>query len=275
MDESEGFIEGSVLLSDRIKDLCKKSPPLIDPFDEKYLKPASYHLRLGSECRVNGKDITLSDKQPTLEIPPHGMAVVSTYEKINLPHFLIARWNLKVKLVYKGLLWVGGAQIDPGYQGYLSAPLYNLSIKPVVLKYKEPIFTIDFVKTTNFDESKCKIWESDRPTNRPDVFKYLDSPPMKSGVADDIDYMKRQLKKIDDFQTRIDTFQTITFTILGIIIATLSFLGMSKFGGLGSPQPTWWQIVTWIIVLVAILILTCCLAYVVIQVYKRDKEKRK
>ena len=267
--------EGAVLLCDKIKyycseDYCKqnKQPPLIDPFDEDLLKPASYHLRLGPKCRVNGEDKDLSDEKPTLEIPPHGMAVVSTYEKVNIPPFLIGRWNLKVKKVYKGLLWVGGAQVDPGYHGYLSAPLYNLSTEPVYLYYKEPLFTIDFVKTTFFDESKgCKVWKPnpDRPIDSPDSFKYLDSPPLKSGVRKDIDEMEKSLKvnekKIDHFQSRIDIFQTITFTVLGIIVAALSFIGTSKFGGLSVQKPTWWQIFTWIIILTAIVVLAGFLVY--------------
>ena len=265
--------EGAVLLCDKIEYYCSedycnqnKQPPLIEPFDADLLKPASYHLRLGSKCRVNGEDKELSDEKPTLEIPPHGMAVVSTYEKVNIPPFLIARWNLKVKKVYKGLLWVGGAQVDPGYHGYLSAPLYNLSTRPVYLRYKEPLFTIDFVKTTFFDESKgCKVWKPDRPVDSPDSFKYLDSPPLKSGVKEDIDKMEKSLKvnekKIDHFQSRIDIFQTITFTVLGIIIAALSFIGTSKFGGLNVPNPTRWQIFTWITVLIAIVVLAGFLVY--------------
>ncbi len=250
--------EGAVLLCDKIKYYCNQNK-LIDPFEEDLLKPASYHLRLGSKCRVNGEDKELSDEKPTLEIPPHGMAVVSTYEKVNIPPFLIARWNLKVKKVYKGLLWVGGAQVDPGYHGYLSAPLYNLSTRPVYLRYKEPLFTIDFVKTTFFDESKgCKVWKPDRPVDSPDSFKYLDSPPLKSGVKEDIDKME---KSLNHFQSRIDIFQTITFTVLGIIIAALSFIGTSKFGGLNVPNPTRWQIFTWITVLIAIVVLAGFLVF--------------
>ena len=128
--------------------------------------------------------------------------------------------------------------------------------------------TIDFVKTTFFDESKgCKVWKPnpDRPIDSPDSFKYLDSPPLKSGVRKDIDEMEKSLKvnekKIDHFQSRIDIFQTITFTVLGIIVAALSFIGTSKFGGLSVQKPTWWQIFTWIIILTAIVVLAGFLVY--------------
>ena len=42
--------QGSVLLKDEIKRYCTGPTKMIDPFEEnrKCLKPASYHLRLGS-----------------------------------------------------------------------------------------------------------------------------------------------------------------------------------------------------------------------------------
>ncbi len=268
--------QGAVLLRDEIEYYCNQNPPLIDPFDKKkYLKPASYHLRLGEKCNVDGKDQTLSPDKPTLTIRPHGLAVVSTYEKVNIPGFLIARWNLKVKKVYEGLLWVGGPQVDPGYSGVLCAPLYNLSTKSVHLKYGEPLFTIDFVRTTLYDDSKgCKLWESDRPT---DSCAYLNAPPLESGVSQDLHEMEKALKdyreKMERFQSRIDEFQVITFTVLGIIVAALSFMGASQFGGLNTEKPSDWQIATWIIVLASIFILICILAYAAIRIMDRNKKK--
>ncbi len=267
--------QGAVLLRDEIEYYCRQELPLIEEFDLKHLKPASYHLRLGRECWVDGKRKELSAENPTLTIPPHGMAIVSTYEKVNIPGFLIARWNLKVKKVYEGLLWVGGPQVDPGYHGILCAPLYNLSTEPVHLKYCETLFTIDFVRTTPYDESKgCKLWESDRAT---DSCAYLNVPPLKSGIRQDLDKMEGTLKtsgeKLEHFQLRIDTFQVITFTVLGIIVAALAFMGTSQFGGLNTVTPSNWQIATWIIMLLAILILTGVLAYAGVQTMLLNKKK--
>ena len=124
--------------------------------------------RLGSYYRMDGKDYELSDDNKVLKIPRHGIAIVRTYEWINMPGFLVGRWNLKVKMVYKGLVWVGSLQVDPGYRGYLFCPLYNLSDKEQELIYKDPLFTIDFVRTTLFDESKgCELWkpQTDRPVD--------------------------------------------------------------------------------------------------------------
>jgi deoxycytidine triphosphate deaminase len=264
--------QGSVLLRDEIKRYCMPPINLITPFDEnKYLKPASYHLRLGSKCRVDGKDIELSEDKPRLTILPHGIAVVSTLERLNIPGFLIARWNLKVKRVYEGLVWVGGAQVDPGYSGNLFCPLYNLSNEPVHLDLGNTLFTIDFVRTTVYDESKgCSLIELDRPT---DSLGALDKIPLKSAPKEQFDEMKKQLNEmqasLQNFQSRIDSFQGITFAVLGIIIAALSFVSVSQFTDMRTRNPSEWQIATWIIVLVAILTLTGILAYAVLNILKR------
>ena len=159
--------QGAVLLKDEIRRYCQEAIRLIRPFedDPKYLKPSSYHLRLGNKYRVDGVDYELSDNNRILKIPPHGIAIVRTYEWVNIPGFLVGRWNLKVKVVYKGLIWVGSLQVDAGYQGFLFCPLFNLSNREQVLVYKDAIFTIDFVRTTRFDEGKgCELWHSKRPT---------------------------------------------------------------------------------------------------------------
>ncbi len=270
--------QGAVLLSDEIKYYCTQvDPPLIDHFKEDELKPASYHLHLGERCRVDGEDKPLSTDKPRLTIPPHGIAVVSTLERVNIPGFLIARWNLKVKKVYLGLVWVGSLQVDPGYNGNLFCPLYNLSTEDVHLELGEALFTIDFVRTTPYDESKgCTLWQGrpDRPT---DSFGYLDILPLKSAPKKQFDEMRDDLKAsketVEHFQSRIDTFQVITFTVLGIIVAALAFMGISQSGGLIIENPRPWQIAACIIPLVAILILTGVLAYAGVQAIRENKKK--
>ena len=262
---------GAVLLRDQIERYCKQPIDLIVPFEERYLKPASYHLRLGTKCRVDGKDIELSGINPRLTILPHGIAVVTTLEKVNIPAFLIARWNLKVKKVYEGLVWVGGAQVDPGYRGNLFCPLYNLSNESVHLEFGETLFTIDFIRTTFYDESKgCRLLELDRPT---DSLGALDKIPLRSAPKEQFDNMQKQLgdakKALDGFQSRIDSFQGITFAVLGIIVAALSFVSVSQFTDMSVENPSGWQITTWIVVLVAILVLTGTLAYSVLKILKR------
>ena len=83
--------------------------PLIEPFDQSLLRAARYELRLGDEAHVGGIPKSLNARDPYIVLPPHQVAVVKTYEFLRIPRFLIARWNLRVRMVYEGLLWVGGS----------------------------------------------------------------------------------------------------------------------------------------------------------------------
>jgi len=269
--------QGAVLLRDQIKYYCKDvNPPLIYPFDETCLKPASYHLRLGGEYRVGAKFKCLSDEESRLEIRPHGLATVTTLEKVNVPGFLIGRWNLKVKKVYEGLVWVGGAQVDPGYSGYLFCPLYNLSSKTVVLRYREPLFTIDFVRTTRYDEAKgCTLWQAPRSTL---TLKTLDTDVVMSAPEKQFGDMDRTVNKMREevtgFGTRIDTFQSIIFTILGIIVAAVAFVGLA---GLlpWEEELNGWQIAICVVTLFSIAMLAFVLAFATIKTVlcKRTKSE--
>jgi deoxycytidine triphosphate deaminase len=210
--------QGAVLLRDEIREYCKNDPKLIDPFvdDKKLLKPASYHLRLGDRCRVNGEEYNLSRGNPVLRIPPHGIAIVRTLEKVNIPGFLIARWNLKVKKVYKGLVWVGSLQVDPGYSGYLFCPLYNLSNEEQRLEYEETLFTIDFVRTTK----GCELWSPD-PSRPTDCLGALDTDRLKSAPKEQFDSMRTD---IDNMKSEIRRVEQLTFVVLAIIVAAVAVL---------------------------------------------------
>jgi len=113
-----------VLLSDQITYYAQKHH-LIFPFDTgDQLKPAGYELSVGDEYFLSGEFHNLEEK---VTIPPFEVAVIKTKEIVRLPRFMIARWNIRVKHAYAGLLWVGGPQVDPGYVGNLFCPIYNLS----------------------------------------------------------------------------------------------------------------------------------------------------
>lgn len=139
-----------VLLRDEIL-YYQRSCDLIKPFEPDSLKPAAYELRVGDQYSVEGESHKL-DVDESLEIGPFEVAIIKTRERVNLPHFMIGRWNIKVSKAYDGLLWVGGPQVDPGYSGYLFCPIYNLSDTEVTLGFEEELAVIDFVKTTPFDK---------------------------------------------------------------------------------------------------------------------------
>jgi len=255
--------QGAVLLSDEISFYAtQKGHPLIHPFEPANLKPARYKLRLGEDCRVGDEQHWLSEENPDLVIPPYELAVISTLETLNLPRFLIGRWDLKVKRVYEGLLWVGGPQVDPGYQGKLFCPLYNLSNKTIKLRYGDTIATIDFIRTTPYT-ANCIDWDGtlNAPRAQYDRFGLMSGLKDAWALMKDLELsIEKAESRAAKSETRINNFQAVTFTILGIIVAALAFVGVSKFTDLSWANPSNWQIATWVVMLSAIIIMTLVLA---------------
>jgi deoxycytidine triphosphate deaminase len=187
---------GGLLLSDEIAALCGDSTKMIDPFDPAMLRAASYRLRVGDQFR---KGSTIGNLQDTdgkreIRIEPGEMVVIQTFETINLPRFIIARWNMKVDLVYKGLLWVGGPQVDPGWLGHLQCPIYNLSNETVVLSFKDSFAIMDFERTTGYDPKKCYPYK--RPPQRVTMDEYLYGALGSSPTAGAVSGVKQQLDDV-------------------------------------------------------------------------------
>ena len=248
-----------VLLSDEIKYYADEYD-MIDPFNEENLEPASYNVSVGDQYAVGGKVKKLKDEIDVIEILPFEVSVIKTKETFNLPRFIIGRWNIRVTWAYKGLLWVGGPQVDPGYVGHLFCPIYNLSNKTVTLKLGNKIATIDFVKTTLFNEDQCKKFPS--PPDRRVIFEDYDPDKLKSGLItiakkriEEIDKKTdKELKDIDErvdcrfgeiddevkkFGTRLDTSIGVVFTAIAIIVASLSIIVTSAQQVLLYPHPVW------------------------------------
>jgi deoxycytidine triphosphate deaminase len=226
-DDPHPEIHG-VLLSDEII-FYSEAYNLIQPFNRNNLKPAGYELTIGDEYFLSGSFFELDsddDTKRTITIPPFDVAILKTAEILCMPRYLIARWNIRVKYAYAGLLWVGGPQVDPGYVGHLFCPIYNLSDKPVTLPMGEPIALIDFVKTTPFEESKPKA-ELKRyafPPKRMFLEEYgindLRSA-LFTKAGQKLTEFEQQIKNLEN---RFFTFTQLSFAIFGLLIALSALL---------------------------------------------------
>lgn len=230
-------LEQGVLLSDAIKEYATKFS-LIVPFEERNLKPACYKLTIGDEYCVNGQIYQISDKPPNniVKIPPFEVAIIKTRETLNLPRFLIGRWNIQVTRAYQGLIWVGGPQVDAGWVGNLCCPIYNLSDQEVLLRYADSIAVIDFEKTTGFNEDRSKPYLDEGHV--PDRVLFEDYHPerLKSALSTFVtDRIKVFKNQVDSLQLRVDQFVSITFTVVGVLFAAVALF-------FGRPDtPNWWD----------------------------------
>jgi deoxycytidine triphosphate deaminase len=140
-----------LLLSDQIDELCRAGFIISDGYDRKNLRPASYTLTIGERyIDSNGKPQRLKKVGDSFVFKKNSIVYVSTAEEFDLPYYVVARFNLRVHWVYEGILLGTGPQVDPGFRGTLSCPLYNLTSSDMTIKRGEPFATIDFEKTTSF-----------------------------------------------------------------------------------------------------------------------------
>lgn len=234
-----------VLLSDRIK-WYVDTHRIIHPFSEASLEPAGYQMRVGKAYYHGGDKKELCEGE-FLEIAPHDVVIIETTERICVPRFMIARWNIKVRLAYKGLLWVGAAQVDPGYVGYLACPIYNLSRKPVRLRRNDKLALIDFVKTTPYDKVRSKPFPSS-PRGIDDVAVSGESVGIESALSqyrEEVDRVQSENREqVDKMQDAVDQvraqatyFTTLVITLLGVLFAVL--IGNMGGDAFVKPIPEW------------------------------------
>ena len=236
----------TVLLADEIHKLCvdeNGSPidkPLIEPFHVSRLRPASYQLTLGDQAHVGGKHIQLDDRHPIV-LEPHQVAVVSTSETVRIPRNIIARWSLRVTNIYEGLLWTGGPQVDPGWEGPLFCPVYNLAERTVVLKYQDPLFTMDFTRTTPVgpeleklkeDEAYSKIWFE--PVLR--TLSEHDSHRLHSAPYEAL----RELRELRNFRTAGYVAISLILLVLTFMVAALAVVAVEPTVQPGGPYLSFW-----------------------------------
>src|SRR4051794_22345719 len=138
----------SILSDFSIKDLCegweqyKLAGPIIEPFCEEQLNPASYDMLLGDEFVVFDAEqqvcidlqYPISDgtarKKKTdgdpIVLQPQQFMLGVTVEKVNMPHDVAGRLDGKSSLARAGLLiHLTGGNIDPGFCGPITLEIFN------------------------------------------------------------------------------------------------------------------------------------------------------
>jgi len=158
------------VLSDRsIREAIEAGRLVIDPWDERYLQPASVDLRLGREFRVfrnyrlpyidpkqempNLTDLEVIDGDNPFILHPGEFALAVTVERVEIPDDLVGRLDGKSSLGRLGLIVHSTAGfVDPGFKGRLTLELTNIINLPVALYYNMPVSQISFVELSTPSE---------------------------------------------------------------------------------------------------------------------------
>jgi dCTP deaminase len=146
-----------MILSDReIRDYLKCKIIEIDPLDDPWvqIQPCSVDLRLGNDFKVFRKsleynlrvvdpykknvselmDTVLVGDGASFILPPNHFALACTIERVCIPSHILGRVDGRSSIGRLGILIHATAGlIDPGFDGYLTLELANLSPYPVVL----------------------------------------------------------------------------------------------------------------------------------------------
>ena len=103
---------------------------------------------------VEGQEITLTR---------NSISYLWIEERLRLPEYIAARFNLRISEVHKGILLGTGPLVDPGFGGRILIPLHNLTDNDYSLKGGQGIIWVEFTKV-----SKNCYWLPDQEgTERP------------------------------------------------------------------------------------------------------------
>lgn len=168
----------SVIVDRVIRSLCNDDrvlfyddgAPLIEPFDEAQLQPASYDVLLGNvflsvdKARLRPVDLgdqsTFADLYERVELrsggcfslSSKGFVLACTSERVSIPRDIVGRIEGKSSLARLGLVIEAAGYLDPGYQGSVTMELYNQLPVPIILRPGLPIAQLSFETTSSVPE---------------------------------------------------------------------------------------------------------------------------
>lgn len=142
----------TALLSSAEIEAYARVTAMLDPFDLKSLKSASYEAHIGGRFILwdeNGKRIEkLVGRNEIITLPANSISFIQVEPEVRLPDYIAIRFNLRITHVHRGILLGTGPLVDPGFQGKLLIPLHNLTASPYSINTRDALIWIEFTKTT-------------------------------------------------------------------------------------------------------------------------------
>lgn len=158
---------------------------ILSPFVPKQLSGVTYTAKFSGSIyfyEVGGKEkhVTLKDHEE-FTLLPNSIYFLEIDTYFRVPDYMVLRYNLRVKNVYKGLLLGTGPIIDSGYQGKLFIPLHNLTSNTYVIQKGAKLIDIEFTKLSS--RSDWAIDEKDEILERIKKFNFSDIPKLTNDFS--------------------------------------------------------------------------------------------
>lgn len=231
------FIPCGMLSSPQIKQyiegglLVKIPEGVFSDEAKKCFKSATYDMRLGdfallTQCgktrkiKLGCKEQFFPKVERTLKLLPNSLTFVTTHEEFKLTKDVIARFNLKGRLVHKGLLLGTGPIVDPEFEGKVLIPIHNFSSSTVEIDFLEPIISVEFTKTLKPKPVSNYI---NNPSSKGDVNEYAKTAyHVESAVFSEFNKVKTNAS----MQKKITIFSIggAILAIAGIIIGAYQLI---------------------------------------------------
>jgi len=237
-------------------------------YEEDCVDIAAYNLRINNKnLIIDGKLYVENNpwEEPLIKLPAKKISVISTIEKIKLSKELCARVGITFTFSRKGLIPLFGPQIDPGYNDYFYAVVYNTSSKDISLRKGDKILKMEIYsvkgttgetpnhQTSSFFDDTAEIETLINLTKEETIGKEELRKSLEK-LENDIKNINRKVDEVTSGYRSIVWFGVflISASIFGVIFSfLLSFTNYPKIANLMGGY--WLPLVTTLIVILFII----------------------
>jgi dCTP deaminase len=205
---------------------------VIKDFDAGQLQGASYDFRIGPKAAVTTASMPLDLRKDPLILQPFAAALVLVEETVKLSDMILGRLGAHSNLFRNGIFASIGPQIDPGYSGRMRVSLSNPTERPVLLKYKSPFLTAEFVLLTEAPKKKYGGTHGDADLTEDEVNRLLsrggpslrdmhrDILELQQTMKDTAILAKEMPRFVELQQNLLSHIQRLSSTHLGTVLMT-------------------------------------------------------
>lgn len=166
----------------------------------------TYPIKIGDTCHYWDEsgikqviDLTTKEK---FSLRKNSIVFVELEPTFRVPYYIVLRFNLKIKHIYKGLLLGTGPIIDPGFNGKIFIPLHNFTNNDYEFRRGEELIEMEFTKI-----SKKEKWNNiaENKNNTRGFDEYINKALEKNIVGNEKRVVNNALPaEIRQQQTKLD-----------------------------------------------------------------------